>query len=305
MREKIRIEDLLTIVFCTIMAIFTFLHKDRIPLWPVHIAIDLLTALICIIIPWKTAGKKDPLSFHLRHWYVLIVVPLNFMNLKGVIHGINPNNYDPLLIRIDHMLFGVNPTQWLQRIINPWLTEYLQWAYMSYFLIPVVLGLVLYKKKNYLGFRVSATVILLAFYLSYLGYLVVPAVGPRFTLPHQIPLKGIFLTAQLKALLNILEPSPHDCFPSGHTAVALVCVFLAARYSRRLFWIYVPLVSSLIFATVYHRYHYVIDIIAGIALAILSWWMGNALFKWWEGLSPEPHQGIQGAIRQRIQPKGS
>ncbi len=282
MRKKIRIEDLLTIVFCGIMTLLTILNRDRIPNWVIHTTINLLTALACFLIPWATAGEKDPFSFHLRHWYVLIVVPLNFMNLKGVIHGINPNNYDPLLIRIDHWIFGVNPTQWLERWINPWLTEYLQWAYMSYFFIPIVLGVLLYKKKNYRGFRLSATVILLAFYLSYLGYLVVPAIGPRFTLPHQVPLKGIFLTDQLKALLNILEPTPHDCFPSGHTAVALVCLFLAARFSRRLFWVYLPLISSLILSTVYHRYHYVVDIIAGVFLALISWWAGNALFSWWE-----------------------
>ncbi|RLD96451.1 MAG: hypothetical protein DRI93_00970 [Aquificota bacterium] len=282
MKEKVRIEDLLTIAFCGIMALLTVSHREKIPNWVIHTFIDLLTALICFLIPWTTASKKDSFSFHLRHWYVIIVVPLNFMNLKGVIHGINPNNYDPLLIHIDHMLFGVNPTQWLQKWINPWLTEYLQWAYMSYFFIPIILGLTLYKKKNYRGFRISTTIILIAFYLSYLGYLVVPAIGPRFTLPHDIPLKGVFLTDQLKALLNFLEPTPHDCFPSGHTAVAMVCLFLASRFSKRLYWIYLVLVSGLILSTVYHRYHYVIDIIAGILLALISWWAGNALFSWWE-----------------------
>ena len=282
MKEKVRIEDLLTIAFCGIMALLTVSHREKIPNWVIHTFIDLLTALICFLIPWTTASKKDSFSFHLRHWYVIIVVPLNFMNLKGVIHGINPNNYDPLLIHIDHMLFGVNPTQWLQKWINPWLTEYLQWAYMSYFFIPIILGLTLYKKKNYRGFRISTTIILIAFYLSYLGYLVVPAIGPRFTLPHDIPLKGVFLTDQLKALLNFLEPTPHDCFPSGHTAVAMVCLLLANRFSKRLYWVYLVLVSSLILSTVYHRYHYVIDIIAGILLALISWWAGNALFSWWE-----------------------
>jgi membrane-associated phospholipid phosphatase len=282
MRGKIRIEDLLTVFFCSIMTLLTLLHKNRIPNWQIHISINIITALICIVIPLSTADKRNPFTFHLRHWYVLIVVPLNFMNLKGVIHGINPHNYDQLLIEIDHWIFGVNPTQWLQKFINPWLTEYLQWAYMSYFLIPIVLGIILYKSKNYKAFRISATVILTAFYLSYLGYLVVPAIGPRFTLSHQVPLKGVLLTTQLKSLLNILEPSPHDCFPSGHTAVALVCVFLAARYNKKLFFIYLIAVSSLIIATVYHRYHYVIDLIAGTLLALFSWWISDRLFQWWE-----------------------
>jgi len=283
MKKGIRAEDALSIAFCLVVAFLTFWKKENIPRWWFHIGIDLLASLVCVAVPLATAERKDKFSFHLRYWYILVVVPLNFMNLKGVIHGINPNNFDPLLIKIDRWICGgVDPTVWMEKIINPWLTEYLQWAYMSYFVIPIIVGVALYKKKRYLAFRFSATIVLIAFYLSYLGYLLVPAIGPRFTIHHQVPLKGVFLTSQLKQLLNFLEPTPHDCFPSGHTAVSFVCMMLAAKFERKLFYILLIIVISLIFSTVYHRYHYVIDIIAGILLALFSFWIGPKFFKWWE-----------------------
>jgi membrane-associated phospholipid phosphatase len=38
---------------------------------------------------------------------------------------------------------------------------------------------------------------------------------------------------------------------------------------RKLFWAILPIVASMPFACVYLRYHYVIDVIAGLALAVV------------------------------------
>jgi membrane-associated phospholipid phosphatase len=43
----------------------------------------------------------------------------------------------------------------------------------------------------------------------------------------------------------------------------------------------VPLGSLLIFATVYLRYHYVIDLIGGFLFAAFSLWSGKIIFNWW------------------------
>jgi membrane-associated phospholipid phosphatase len=43
----------------------------------------------------------------------------------------------------------------------------------------------------------------------------------------------------------------------------------------------VPLGSLLIFATVYLRYHYVVDLIGGFLFAVFSLWSGKIIFNWW------------------------
>ncbi|OQC32428.1 MAG: hypothetical protein BWX66_02046 [Deltaproteobacteria bacterium ADurb.Bin058] len=48
----------------------------------------------------------------------------------------------------------------------------------------------------------------------------------------------------------------------------------------RLFWVVLPIASSLIFATVYLRYHYVIDLIAGAALAVGAFWVSGLVTDW-------------------------
>ncbi len=49
--------------------------------------------------------------------------------------------------------------------------------------------------------------------------------------------------------------------PSGHTQMVLMVLFLARRYEKVLFYVFLPIICGLILSTVYLRYHYVIDLI--------------------------------------------
>ena len=83
-------------------------------------------------------------------------------------------------------------------------------------------------------------------------------------------------------LINLVENNKRDCMPSGHTAIALIVLFLSYRYARLLFYLFCPIVGALILSTVYLRYHYVIDIFAGAALAAGCSLIGPRLYRWWE-----------------------
>ena len=68
--------------------------------------------------------------------------------------------------------------------------------------------------------------------------------------------------------------------PSGHTAIALIVLFLSYRYARLLFYLFCPIVGALILSTVYLRYHYAIDLFAGAALAVGCSSIGPLLYRW-------------------------
>ena len=72
--------------------------------------------------------------------------------------------------------------------------------------------------------------------------------------------------------MDALEGIQWDAFPSGHTAIAIIVLAMAARYQRRLFYPLLVITVSLMISTVYLRYHYVIDVIAGVLLAV--WCLG-------------------------------
>ena len=111
----------------------------------------------------------------------------------------------------------------------------------------------------------------MGYLVSYLGYLVIPARGPRFLLKHleHVPLQGMWLFHGMQSMLDKLESAHYDCFPSGHTELTILAMWGSRMVSSRLFRIYLVYTPSIIFATVYLRYHYTVDVLAGIATALV------------------------------------
>jgi membrane-associated phospholipid phosphatase len=171
----------------------------------------------------------------------------------------------------------------MERWIGPWLTDLLSLAYISYYFIPVVLIAVLYAKNRKLAFDESIFVLALGYYISFIGYILFPAIGPRYVMTHlySVPLEGSFITDFVRDVLNALEHNKRDCMPSGHTQIVLIVLYLAHRYERFLFYIFLPIVCGLILSTVYLRYHYVIDLFAGAAVAVGCMILGPRLYRWW------------------------
>jgi membrane-associated phospholipid phosphatase len=62
-------------------------------------------------------------------------------------------------------------------------------------------------------------------------------------------------------------------------AISFVVWLYAYRNSKKFFWILSPLILSLWLSTLYLRYHYLIDVVAGFILAPLSFLLGNRLFR--------------------------
>jgi len=126
-------------------------------------------------------------------------------------------------------------------------------------------------------------VLAFGYYISIIGYILFPAIGPRYALTHlySVPLEGSFLTDFVRDTLNTLEHNKRDCMPSGHTQIVLVALYLAHRYEKFLFYLFVPIICALILSTIYLRYHYVIDLLVGMALAIGCLIVGPRLYRGW------------------------
>ncbi|NVN91343.1 MAG: phosphatase PAP2 family protein [Desulfuromonadales bacterium] len=228
----------------------------------------LAVAVLAIAVYRSKVGSTKP-GFYLSLFATVITVLMVFNSLGTINSGMHSTTFDTRLIDIDYALFGVHPTVWMERLISPALTALLQFAYISYYFIPLSLGVVLIARGRFGEFDQVLFGILLCFYLSYVGYLLVPAIGPRFTLSH-LQAGDLQVSPLIKTIqdgLNGLEKNKTDAFPSGHTAVSLMCLFYAWKERERiLFALLLPVVTGLIISTVYLRYHYVIDVIAGIAL---------------------------------------
>jgi membrane-associated phospholipid phosphatase len=288
--------DLVSIGFLSFLMVLNLVFFTRVEQWPILVIVNCV--IICIIgaLAWGAEVKKTRLLIGLHRWYCYLIIIFIFKELYLMVHPIHPVDYDQLFISIDHWMFGVDPTVWISRFVHPLLTEILQIAYFSYYILFIILGVELYRRYPIEDFDKAAFLIVYGFYLSYLGYFLLPGVGPRFTL-HDFSslnseLPGVLITDILRAIINVGESIPQahpnpievvqrDVFPSGHTQLTIIVMFLGLRYRTKTRWLLLVLGCLLIVATVYLRYHYVIDLIAGAALAWFTIWSGDRLERSW------------------------
>ena len=187
---------------------------------------------------------------------------------------------DNMLNKIDLAIFGVYPTVWLEKYFYTWTADILSLAYLSYYFIPLILIIVLYLRGKEEEFFLTMTTLLLGYYLCFIAYIFLPALGPRFTLAslQRVPLQGGIIMSSIVNTLNALEGNQRDVFPSGHTQTVLISLWFAFKYRRPLFWVYLPITMALILSTVYLRFHYAIDVIAGVVYAAITVLLGAWLW---------------------------
>ncbi|MEW6116678.1 MAG: phosphatase PAP2 family protein [Nitrospirota bacterium] len=279
---KLRPSDSVTVGFSAFLLVLTAVFWERIPAAPSLILIYMSLVFFQLAL-LKLSRMNSFLGLTRDIIFPVIAVLVIFDSLGLIVHSINPQDLDYLLIRIDYLIFGGYPTIFLEQFLNPFLTDLLQIAYSTYYFLPVALGLALKLKGKREEFERSLFLILFCFYLSYVGYILVPAVGPRYAMEHlqSQSVDGFLMAKPIQDFLNLLEGVKRDAFPSGHTGIALTVLVLAYRYARDLFrWMLVP-VLLLIVATVYCRYHYVVDVIGGVGLTVVTMILGEVYYKFW------------------------
>lgn len=291
--------DLVVIVFAVILIVLDIIFHSSIKHYLALISVNVVVIIFVLVVTNLDVRHENKILRSIRSWYIAPMILLTFKQLYFMIAPMHGKDYDTLLIEIDRWLFGVDPTVWLWQFSHPLLTEIIQIAYSSFYFLFIIAGYELYKKGEFEKFYYAAFLIVYGFYLSYIGYFFLPAVGPRFTLHDfnatNTELPGLFLTNFLRDFVNYGEsivkghPNPidvvqRDVFPSGHTQLTLVLMYISAHYkmkSKLFLWIIGIL---LIFGTVYLRYHYVIDLIAGGVFMILTLLTAKFVYNRWNNL---------------------
>jgi len=190
---------------------------------------------------------------------------------------------DQALMAIDQRLFGFQASLVLQRIISPRMTAYMTFAYFFHIINIPLVACFIYVWRPRARFREMMSGLMVVSFLGLLGYLLVPAIGPMYMLRNQytVPLSHSIWMFNRDVDFMDFARIRRDVFPSLHVAISFVVWLYAYRNSKKLFWILSPLILSLWLSTLYLRYHYLIDVVAGLILAPLSYLLGNWLYHHW------------------------
>jgi membrane-associated phospholipid phosphatase len=279
--------DRLLIIFWCFLSVVSLILHSRISAWRLIIASNLAAIILVCSFAYITQLAGSRFLRWVHDWSAFALVVFTYKQLYYMIAPIHHGkDYDALLIAIDRWLFRVNPTEWLAGYSNPFLTEVLQIAYSLFYLFFIVVGLEIYRKRDVSSFRFFSFTIVYGFFISYIGYFFLPAVGPRFTLHDfskiDAELPGLFLTPYLRWFVNIWESihpgvsnavaiasAQRDVFPSGHAMMTMAAIFMANKYKLKVRPAVFFAGILLIIATVYLRYHYLIDVLAGALLVFL------------------------------------
>jgi membrane-associated phospholipid phosphatase len=280
-RNRLSPADKVFIAYLVILSLLILLATPRVEIWWQLLLLHAALIAFVVLLARVAAARLGTAGKVIRGWYPVALITATFKELTYLVPRIHPRDFDWELAAIDYRMYGVHPTVWMERLSFPLITEVLQMIYASYYFLPVILGLVLWRKGWFEKFHFWVFVLMLGFYLSYLGYLAVPAIGPRFILADQQtrPLTGVWLYDTIRTTLDKAEGITRDCFPSGHTELTILVLYYAHRFHRRTFWWMIVPGSLLILSTVYLRYHYVIDVIAGAALALVVILSAKSIFR--------------------------
>ena len=296
----VRLEDLVALIFfllnLLLRIIFRGLEGGNFSPADVLIIIPAVTLLLAKELvhyfmagkPGPAAGSEGPLDFVrpfweiIRDWFPFLIILLMYYSLWGDATLLMvTTDRDQALIALDQRLFGFQASLVLQRIISPGLTAWMTFAYFYHIINIPLVACFIYVWRDRARFREMMSGIMVVSFLGLMGYLLVPAIGPMYTLRNQytVPLHQSMWMFNREVDFMDFARIRRDVFPSLHVAISFVVWLYAYRNSKKLFWILSPLILSLWFSTLYLRYHYLIDVVAGLILAPLSYLLANWLFR--------------------------
>jgi membrane-associated phospholipid phosphatase len=234
-----------------------------------------------------------------QDWVPYLILFLAYEEMRGFAGATGFAPHD--LAGMERALFaGQIPTIWLQqRFYNPNVIGIQDWVLMfTYFLhfpLPILVGFLFWLRDRGHYWRYVSALLLTSF-LSFVIYLFWPSAPPWYEFANHGVVKIINETVTkwgvgyyVSPIYHSLNPNKFAAFPSLHAAYpALGAIFAWRRYP----WLAAGLVAwtALVwYGIVYLGEHYVVDALAGLALALAATaavaWLAPRLGAWWAGRS--------------------
>jgi membrane-associated phospholipid phosphatase len=272
-------------------------HNQTVPAWAWLLAAHTLgLAAVHWLVQPHAPGRLAPALDFLRHFYPVLFYVWFFCETGWLNRMFFPGYLDPMAIRWDQALFGCQPSVLFMEKL-PWLpvSELFYAAYFSYYLMIVGVGLALFLRSRPQFFH-YLSVLSFLFYLCYLIYIFLPIIGPRlffepvggYTLPAEAQRlasadtypaavqSGLFFKL-MRWIYRVFEAAG-SALPSSHVAVAWCTVHFSFRYLKPIRYPHLLLAFLLTLSTIYCRYHYCVDVLAGLLAFALLVPLGDWLY---------------------------
>lgn len=260
--------DLATILYMACTAAYMCFGPADMTLLLPHFAVRIIVLIVaCSLAMLNTKYEGNRFILFLRNLYPLLFLGFFYTETSCMKNIIFHNNLDYYFYNAEQNLWHCQPSAVFSKIMNQdWFNELMNICYFSYYIIIGLVCVALYfssSKKAQKGIFI----VIVSFYMYYLIFAILPVVGPQYYVPDAISTIPPHFFGKLMHNIIISYEQPTGAFPSSHVGVAFIISYISYNYIKKLFFITLPFVIGICFATVYIKAHYLVDVVAGIISA--------------------------------------
>ncbi len=210
-----------------------------------------------------------------KDWLPFVTVFVSYEIMYGVVGTFAQYNLQAGPLNLETQLFEQIPSLILQQTMRLPALDYLgAFFYSLHFFAPAVFAYVLWKKspKNYWEYTVAFGICTYGALITFLFYPVAP---PWLAVPNVTRVLTSSVDANLgipvyKTLFDFLSPNMYAAFPSMHSALPLLVSLFAIDIWKKKALPILIFPIGVWFSAVYLGEHYVIDVLGGIAYAVIA-----------------------------------
>jgi PAP2 superfamily len=287
--KSFAVADVLVLGYLVMLNLAVFLAAPNPLKWHCQLQVLglLLTCGVCLALTRGSVLRSSVWTALLYRIGIYGTVQQSYFFFKHLLPVVNPGSLDHQLLALDQLLFGFEPAIWADQFVTPVTTEWFAFFYFCYFFLlaahifPIILGA---RDQLLLGEFMLGMLIIVC--IGHTGYILVPGFGPYKAMPemfeHELP-SGLWMDLVWSTVRS--GGAMKDIFPSLHTAGPCFIAMFSFRNRDRLPFRYTwPLLSffaaNIIGATMFLRWHYVIDVFAGFTLAVVAALVAPRVTRW-------------------------
>jgi len=271
-----RLVDILCMSYLLLIGfLLVFFHKN-VPNWPLYIAVHVGVVLgILEVVRSGEKSREKKVKWFIRIFYPLAINVFAWRELDALIPMFFDNYWaTDVIIRVEKSIFGGLPNVWFQQFYQPWLDELMHVFYSVYYLFVPLVGIILYFKKKYDAALAAFSIGIFTHFINFLLFFFFPVLAPFMAermSEHDIGSWTGYWIADFTRLAQSSGACRGATFPSSHVSAMFAWSFIALRYLRPLGYVMFPVAFGVAISTVYLGYHYALDPVFGLILALLCY----------------------------------
>ena len=162
-----------TLIFASIANIQAYLNEGiQTQDFLLNLSRILIPAILLAFFSQALVTQTENKTFQrIRDFTPFLFVLVIYFNIQDTIFLINPNDVHHALAKLDHAIFGMQPSVWMEKYYHPRLTDWSALSYLNYYIMSLILLILLYHRKQFQVFRIVMVTLMVSYYMGFIGYM--------------------------------------------------------------------------------------------------------------------------------------